>query len=126
MYLLTNKTKNDIIHFLNEVKEVTNSNFIFLQRNELNKDPNYFIGKIEYDLIDVIEEIKKLTYKDYLKCQIDSINGFLFMYVFIKTIKKYVVYIKLSIVKKNDKKVYVISFHEAVFNELNHRPFKDD
>ena len=43
---------------------------------------------------------------------------------FIKTIKEYIAYIKLSIVEENNQIAYVISFHEALKNELNERPFR--
>ena len=74
----------------------------------------------------MIYEIKMLNYYDYLRCQIDSKNEFLLMYSFIKVIKKYIVFIKLSLVERENEIVYVISFHEALKDELNDRPFKEE
>lgn len=48
------------------------------------------------------------------------------MYSFIKVIKKYIVFIKLSLVERENEIVYVISFHEALKDELNARPFKEE
>ncbi len=72
----------------------------------------------------MIEEIKQLTISDFLRCQIDSKNKFGFMYSFIKKIYNISVFIKLSIVEKNGKKAYVISFHEAEKDEFSACPFK--
>ena len=48
------------------------------------------------------------------------------MYSFIKEIKNYIVYIKLSIKEVEKVIVYVISFHEATSNDLNERPYKEE
>lgn len=81
--------------------------------------------KIEYDVEDMIKEIKQLTYKDYLRCQIDSKYDYLFMFCFLKKIKNFLVFIKLSIIEKSDKIACVISFHEAEKDELYKRPFEE-
>lgn len=48
------------------------------------------------------------------------------MYSFIKVIKEYIVFIKLSIIEKDDELVYVIFFHEAIKAELMNRPYKEE
>lgn len=119
------KTKKQVKEFLDEIKKVDMSQFHIIQRfKEPEKDPYRFMLKLEYDLGDTIEEIYNLTYEDYLRCQIDDKNNFGFMYNFIKVIKEYIVYIKLSIVEEDNEVVYVISFHEAEINELHKRPFR--
>ena len=84
------------------------------------------MNKLEYNVDDMIDEIKKLSYKDYIRCQIDKENSFLFMYCFIKKIKEYIVFIKLSVVEKDNEFVYIISFHEAIKDELMNRPYKEE
>ena len=121
------KTKTQINDFLSSIKSADSNNFIIINRNiEKPKNPFTFIHKLEYDIIDMINEIKNLTYKDYLRCQIDSKNDFFLMYCFIKVIKQYIVYIKLSIVENVNENIYVISFHEAEKDELNERPYKEE
>lgn len=120
------KNIKDVNKFLKEIKEIDNKFFIILSRKiECEKNPFDFLGKLEYDINDLINEVKNLTYKDYLRCQIDTKNKFKFMYSFIKMINKYIVYIKLSIMERNDKYVYVISFHEALKDEMDLRPYKE-
>ena len=118
-------SRKEVNAFLNEIKTVNVDDFIILPRKqEPHKDPNILLSKLEYDFYDMIEEIKNLTVKDFLRCQIDSKNKFGFMYVFIKKIYNISVFIKLSIVENNSKKAYVISFHEASKNEFDACPFK--
>lgn len=82
--------------------------------------------KLDFDVDDMIEEIRKLEVQDYLRCQIDSKNHYFLMFSFIKKIKEYVVFIKLSIIEKETGIVCVISFHEALINELSSKPFKEE
>lgn len=125
--ILICKTKKEIIEFLDNVKNIDNNNFRLIERNvEKDKHPYKLLNILEYDFTDLIIFIKSLTYQDYLRCQIDSKNSFLFMYCFIKTIQDIIVYIKLSIVNNNDTIVYIISFHKAQYDELILRPFKED
>ena len=114
------------MNFYLQLKTQINPFFIVIARHDEFKNPHQFLLKLDYDVDDLIEEIKSLTYKDYLKCQIDSKNKFLFMYSFIKKIKNYIVYIKLSIKEVGKVIVYVISFHEATSNDLNERPYKEE
>lgn len=117
--------KHEVTSFINEINKINRKNFIVLRRyNESDKDPYVLLKKLDYDISDLIDEINNLKVEDFLECQLDSKNKFLFMYTFIKMIKEYVVYIKLSIVQKNNNNVYVISFHEAEKNQLSDRPFK--
>ena len=118
-------SKKEVNNFLLEINLIKNDDFIILSRKqEPHKDPNKLLGILEYDIDDMINEIKNLTVKDFLRCQIDSKNKFSFMYIFIKKIYNISVFIKLSIVEKNGKKAYVISFHEAEKDEFSACPFK--
>lgn len=127
MYINVEKNKSQIKFFINQLKKIDDSRFRIINRNiEKEKDPYKFLSKLEYDIDDMIYEIKMLNYYDYLRCQIDSKNEFLLMYSFIKVIKKYIVFIKLSLVERENEIVYVISFHEALKDELNARPFKEE
>lgn len=81
------KSKKEVNEFLFAIKNTDKSNFIVLTRRDELKNPHQFLLKLDYDVDDLINEIKSLTYKDYLNCQIDSKNKFLFMYSFIKEIK---------------------------------------
>lgn len=118
------KKKKEVEEFLNEIKKIDNKRFRFLPRLDNNKNPFAFISKIDYDLDDVIEEVKSLTSQDFLRCQIDTKNKFLLMYSFIKVIKNYIVYIKLSVVERENNYGYIISFHEAEKDELESRPYR--
>lgn len=121
-----NKNKKEIKSFLDHINAVDNNDFRIINRKvEKEKNPWDFLNKLEYNVDDMINEIKKLSYQDYLRCQIDTENNFLFMYCFIKIIKEYIVFIKLSIVEKDREIVYVISFHEAYKDELMERPYKE-
>jgi hypothetical protein len=121
------KNKTEIKSFLEEVKKVNNRDFRIIRRKiEKEKNPWDFMNKLEYNVDDMINEIKKLSYQDYLRCQIDTENIFIFMYCFIKIIKGFIVFIKLSIVEKDHEIVYVISFHEANKDELMNRPYKEE
>lgn len=125
MNKIVKKSKKEVKDFLDNIRQIDKDSFHFIRRNnEPHKDPYLFMSKLEYDVDDVIEIIYNLTCDDYLRCEIDGKNKFLFMYHFIKTIKEYIAYIKLSIVEKNNQIAYVISFHEALKNELNERPFR--
>ena len=118
-------SKNEVNQFLKEVKKIKRENIRVIKRiKEMDKDPNVLLEKLEYDVNDMIEEIKKLTIQDFIRCQIDSKNKFMFMYSLIKNIKEIIVFIKLSIVKRNDEILYVISFHKAKINELQKRPYR--
>ena len=118
-------SKKEVIDFLSEINSINADDFIILPRTkESHKDPHVLLGKLEYDIYDMIEEIKHLTISDFLRCQIDSKNKFGFMYSFIKKIYNISVFIKLAIVEENSKKSYVISFHEAEKDEFESCPYK--
>lgn len=107
-------TKKEVLEFLNKIKVMTDDKFHIIKRlKEPHKDPFIILNKMGYDVSDLIDEVKKLTVEDYLRCQIDSKNKFQFMYCFIKMIQKYLIFIKLSIVEDNGEFTYIISFHEA-------------
>lgn len=116
--------RKEVYEFLKSIKVIENKNFHIIKRLNDEKNPDILLGKLGIDYNDLINEIKKLTIADFLRCQLDSKNKFLFMYIFLKNIQNILVFIKLSIIQQNDEKVYVISFHEAEFNELDKRPYK--
>lgn len=127
MNYIVNVRKKEVEEFLREVKNTKNEDFLFLNRfKEKEKDPYILLGKLGLNKNDLIEEIKKLEVNDFLRCQIDSKNKFLFMYNFIKIIDGIIVYIKLSILDTSYlKKVYIISYHEATINELKMKPYNN-
>ena len=88
MFTEITKNKAEIKSFLEEVKKVNNRDFRIIRRKiEKEKNPWDFMNRLEYNVDDMINEIKKLSYQDYLRCQIDTENIFIFMYCFIKIIK---------------------------------------
>lgn len=120
-----NKNKKDVREFLSRVKNIDEESIILLNRSN-NKGPDNFLVHIGYDYKDLINEVRNLKTCDYLRCQIDTKNEFYLMYSFLKIIKKYIVYIKLSVVEKKNDVLFIISFHKAEKDELSLRPFKED
>lgn len=118
------KKSKEINELLEKIRNIDNNHFRFFYRKDELKNPYNFFHELEYDLTDAINEVKKLTVKDYLRCLIDSENRFMFMYCFVKKIKEYIVFIKLSLIEKDNKIVYIISFHKAEKDELDKRPYK--
>lgn len=77
MYINVEKNKSQIKFFINQLKKIDDSRFRIINRNiEKEKDLYKFLSKLEYDIDDMIYEIKMLNYYDYLRCQIDSKMNF--------------------------------------------------
>ena len=93
------KNKTEIKCFLEEVKKVNNRDFRIIRRKiEKEKNPWDFMNKLEYNVDDMINEIKNLSYQDYLRCQIDT-KKYFYIYV---------------LFYKNNKRVY--SFYKIIYS----------
>lgn len=64
---------------------------------------------LKYNNDDIINELYSLTYNEYKQTIIDVVGIEVFLYVFLKKIKDYLIYIKFSI--RNNKIIVLISFH---------------
>lgn len=127
----TRSLPNDINKFLNKVCRILQdtSNFI-LKRNRRNEkaNPKYTtetcLLELEYDTEDVINEIKSLSLNHYYQTLFDDKGrGHQPIYVFIKTIQKKQVYIKIQLKERVDgEKVVCISFHYAE-HEISKLPY---
>ena len=119
-------TKNEIERLLNKTKEIINdpcfdykNQFILYERKN-DFEANVYNNKstmmlLSFDTIDLVREISQLEYKDYYETIVDVIGSEIFLYVFKKEIKGYLIYIKFSI--RNNKIIFCISFHVSKENK---------
>ena len=113
-------SKNEIERLLNKTKKIINDPcFDYKKQFILDERKNDFEANIynnkstmmllNYETIDIVREISQLEYKDYYETILDVIGSEIFLYVFKKEIKGYLIYIKFSI--RNNKIIFCISFH---------------
>ena len=76
--------------------------------NDIHTNYNTLI-LLNYNIEDIIRELKDLTVDDYYETIMDCIGTDCLLYVFVKEIKEEKIYIKLTI--RNNKIIFCISFH---------------
>ena len=123
--------RNEVIFFLDKVRHLlsNNANFIFIKNRRKEKEnPKYTtetcLFELEYDNIDVINEICSLSLEHYYQTLFDDKGrGTQPLFIFIKKIQNKQVYIKIKL-KENDEgeKVVCISFHFAEY-EVKKLPY---
>lgn len=70
------------------------------------------LADLEYNVMDVAEELKRLTISDYYETLLDNNDITLTpFFVFGRTIQNKQVYIKIKIKEFNGKYVFCLSFH---------------
>lgn len=120
-------SKKNIEDFLLEMKKIlTNERFDidkqfqFIQQREKDEPNDEYTNQntlieLEYDRFDVVDELKRLTVKDYCETMYDTqADGICFLHVFGKKIQKRDIYIKVRIkTDRYGKRVFCISFHFA-------------
>ncbi len=112
--------KSEVKKFLSSIKNIINSpnfnidrNFIWQERLD-DLEPGIYsnlaaLSLLNYNDGDVIKEIASLKVEDYYETIIDTISDYVYLYVFKKIIKGYLIYIKLAV--KNNRLIVCFSFH---------------
>ena len=112
--------KSEVKKFLNSIKNIINSpnfdidrNFMWQERLD-DLEPGIYsnlaaLSLLNYNDGDVIKEIASLKVEDYYETIIDTISDYVYLYVFKKIIKGYLIYIKLAV--KNNRLIVCFSFH---------------
>lgn len=120
--------KKEVRNFLTELQKVLedsdfdiDSNFILIQsRKSDNKEQfstPYTLIDLDYDIEDVVEQLKELTLGEYCETLFDkNDNHPPLLYVFGKQINGQLVYVKLKIKERKKKYVLCVSFHYAEHN----------
>ena len=93
------------------------SDFILIKKKKPDDEEYstpYTLLDLDYDVWDIIEQLKELTVAEYSETKIDrdDLNPPL-LFVFGKIINKRLVYIKLKIKGEQKKYVLCVSFHYA-------------
>ena len=117
--------KKDIKQFINELNTILTSvnfdiendlQFVISKKTDEQEQYStpFTMNDLEYDILDVVEQLKKLTIAEYSHTLIDKKdNNPPLLYVFGKNINGKQVYIKLKIKGKQNKRVLCLSFHYA-------------
>lgn len=128
-------SKDAVEQFLNKAKEILNdknfdikNNFSLKQVRERTGDDRNRTTMIElgFNVKDVIEEIKKLSVKDYKETVIDNMPGKKNpFYCFVKFIDIDQVYIKFKLSEVKGKQIFCVSFHFVDYPVADHEfPYK--
>jgi len=117
--------KKSVLEFLETLHKILSdksfdidTNLILIKKDKIAEkklfSTPYTIEKLEYDHLDIVERLKELTINEYseTKFDVDDDRPPL-LFVFGKNIKGRLVYIKLKIKGKDNKKVLCLSFHFA-------------
>lgn len=117
--------KKSVLEFLETLHKILSdksfdidNNLILIKKDKIAEkklfSTPYTIEKLEYDHLDIVERLKELTINEYseTKFDVDDDRPPL-LFVFGKNIKGRLVYIKLKIKGKDNKKVLCLSFHFA-------------
>lgn len=128
--------ENDVIAFLNELKEVlTDPNFdvskdldILLKKSSELPTDSYTTANtllaLDFDKNDVVNKLLALDISEYMETFIDDKDNSLPpFFAFGKTIKNREVYIKAKIRDRKNCKVFCVSFHFARYPLPNKRPY---
>ena len=109
--------------FLEELKEIIESvdfdiddDFLIIKSNkdDMAYSTSYTMTDLDYDSSDIIERLKELTVSEYSETLIDKDDDKPpLLFVFGKYINGKLVYIKLKIKGKTEKRVLCLSFHYA-------------
>lgn len=122
--LSTLSKRRDVVIFLEEMKVLLgkedfdiDSDFILIKKKKPDDEEYstpYTLLDLDYDVWDIIEQLKELTVAEYSETKIDrdDLNPPL-LFVFGKIINKRLVYIKLKIKGEQKKYVLCVSFHYA-------------
>lgn len=128
-------SKDAVEQFLDKAKEILNdknfdikNNFSLKQVRERTGDDRNRTTMIElgFNVKDVIEEIKKLSVKDYKETVIDNMPGKKNpFYCFVKFIDIDQVYIKFKLSEVKGKQIFCVSFHFVDYPVADHEfPYK--
>jgi hypothetical protein len=118
--------KKDVEIFLRQLKEIlcsdtfnidTDITIQYVKKKDNPLSPfttQNTLLKLDYDINDVVKELKTLTVKEYYETLFDERGmGLPLFFVFGKEIEKNDVYIKVKIKEKTKQSVFCISFHFA-------------
>ena len=128
-------SKGAVEQFLNNTKEILNdkgfdvkNNFYLKEVREQTGDDRNRTTMLElgYNRQDVIDEIKKLSVKDYKETVIDNMPGRKNpFYCFVKFIEIDQVYIKFKLSEVKGKQIFCVSFHFVDYPVADHEfPYK--
>lgn len=128
--------KEEIINFLLELRKIISHkefdvnrdlDIILKKKNENFLDPyttQNTLLKLDFDKNDIAETLKKLTIEEYIETGKDrkdiSLPKF---YIFGKEVQGKLIYIKIKIRDKTNRKVFCVSFHFARY-PLSNFPYK--
>ena len=124
IFLSTQSKKREVIAFLKDLKELLDredfdidSDFILIKKRKTNDEEHstpYTLLDLDYDMWDVISQLRELTVAEYSETKIDKddLNPPL-LFVFGKEIDRRLVYIKVKIKGAQNKHVLCVSFHYA-------------
>lgn len=128
--------KEEVIKFLLELKKVmSNRDFdvnkdldvILKKKNENSLDPyttQNTLLKLDFDKNDIADTLKKLSVEEYIETGKDrkdiSLPKF---YIFGKEVQGKLIYIKIKIRDKINRKVFCVSFHFARY-PISNFPYK--
>lgn len=128
--------KEEVIKFLLELREIiSHSEFdankdldiILKKKNENSLDPyttQNTLLELDFDKYDIADTLKKLTIKEYIETGKDRKDTSLpKFYIFGKEVHGKLIYIKIKIRDKINRKVFCISFHFARY-PLSNFPYK--
>lgn len=109
--------------FLKKIKNIVenpefdiNRDFVMEERQndtEINQYSNFYtMLSLDYNIEDIINELKSLTYENYLVTITDIVGNCTFLYVFLKEIIGKTIYIKFGTYQRScEGPIICISFH---------------
>lgn len=109
--------------FLKELKSILQDKNFDIQKDfllikskkeEMQYSTKYTLVQLEYEDVDVVEDLKELKIKDYSETLLDKDDDKPpLLFVFGKIINRRQIYIKVKIKGEENKKVLCVSFHYA-------------